>query len=143
MVSPTPCIATCICAVVETWSAVTICVLFLSFSVSVSPSTLDKPECRSAMPAGSSTVWSMASSRTDRCHPIKPSVEETTPLIPSSVRRALESTSPELCLSTWNLPLLVSAPRRAFVCKMLLLSNFTQRRSHKAAVCSVGVNVRT
>ena len=80
----------------------------LPFSVSVSPSMLDKLGCRWAMPAGSCTAWSTASSQMDRCPLIKPSVEEMTLSTPSSARQALGSTSPELCLLTWSPLLLVS-----------------------------------
>ena len=80
------------------------------FSVSVSPSTLDKLGCRLAMPVGSSTVWSMEYSQTGRCLLTKPSAEETMPSIPFSVRRVLGSMSLELFLSIWSQQSLVSVP---------------------------------
>ena len=81
-------------------------VLFF-FSVSASVSMLAKPACRSAMPAGSSTVWSTASSRTDRCPATRPLVGVTIPSTRSSVRLVPASMCPVLCSWTWNPLLLV------------------------------------
>ena len=64
---------------------------FSVHSVSVSPYMLARLACRSAMPAGSCTVWSMASSLTGRCPVTRPLEEETTPSTPSSVRLELGS----------------------------------------------------
>ena len=70
------------------------------FSVSVSVSTLVRPASRLAMPAGSSTVWSMASSRMDRCPATRPSAVVMTPSTRSSVRPAPENMCPGL--SSWT-----------------------------------------
>merc|ERR1711962_276657 len=73
-----------------------------STCVSVSPYTWVKQDVRSAMHAGNYIVWNMGSSLMDKCPVIRRSVEEMTPSTRSSVRRELESTSPELCLSIWS-----------------------------------------
>ena len=82
--------------------------IFSPHSASVSLSTSDKPASRLAMPAGSSTVWSTASSQTARCPPTRPSAEGTTPSTRSSVRPVQGSTFPELCSLTWSRLLSVS-----------------------------------
>ena len=92
-------------------------------SVSASLSTLDKPVCRLAMPAGSSTVWSTVSSQTARCHLTRLSEAETTPPTLSSARRAPGSTYPVPFLSTWS-PLLS-------VSRSVLYSNTTYYHLHE------------
>ena len=78
------------------------------FSVSASPSMWARPAFRSAMPAGSCTVWSTAFSRTARCRPTRLLAVATTASTPSSARLVRESTSRVRCSSTWSPPLLVS-----------------------------------
>ena len=75
--------------------------IFLLYRENVWVFTWVKPECRSAMHAGSCTVWSMASSPTVRCPPTRPSAGETTPSTPSSARQVPEST----CLALSSLTL--------------------------------------
>ena len=89
-------------------------VAFLSphCSASAYPSMLDKPACKSAMHAGNCTVWSTASSLTDRCLPTRPSVGETTPSTRFSAKLELGNTYPVPCLSTWSLPLWVSGQQK-------------------------------
>merc|ERR1712098_121734 len=74
----------------------------LSSCVSASLSMSAKPVSRWAMPAGSSTALSMASSLTAKCHQTRQLVVEMTPSTPSSVRLVLASTSPGLCLLIWS-----------------------------------------
>ena len=79
-----------------------------SSCVSVSPCTSARPASRSVMAAGSSTVWSMASSRTVRCPATRPSGVATIPSTPSSARLVPASTCPALCSSILSPLLLVS-----------------------------------
>lgn len=71
-------------------------------SVNVSLCMSVKPVSRWAMHAGSSTAWSMASSRTDRCPVTRPLEVEMTPSTPSSARPELENMFPGPSLWTWN-----------------------------------------
>ena len=77
----------------------------------VSASTLARPESRSAMHAGSCTVWSTESSLTGRCRPTRLLGAGTTPSIRSSAKRGRENMFPGPCLSIWSLLLLVSNDR--------------------------------
>lgn len=88
--------------------------LFLPHSASVFPSMWARRACRSGTPAGSSTVWSTASSLTDRCRATRRSEGETTPSTRSSVRRAPGSTSPEPSSWILNQPSWVSKFSRLF-----------------------------
>ena len=69
------------------------------YSVSVSLSMSDKPECRWVMPAGSCTVSSTESSLMVRCPATSLLARLTTASTLSSVRPAAVNTFPELCLS--------------------------------------------
>ncbi|XP_019743023.1 tubulin alpha-8 chain-like isoform X1 [Hippocampus comes] len=71
--------------------------------VSVSRYTWARLASRSAMPAGSCTAWSTASSQTVRC-PVKLPSGVRVPPTPSSVRPDRESTSPGRSLWTWSPP---------------------------------------
>ena len=83
-------------------------VLFsVCFSGNVSVSTLVRRASRSAMHAGSCTVWSTASSPTDRCRVTRREVEEMIPSTRSSARRAPANTFHAPSTSTSNQPLSV------------------------------------
>ncbi len=69
-------------------------IFFFSCSVSVFLFMLDKLVCRSAMPAGNSTAWSMEFSQMVRCLLIKQLEGGMTPSTLSSVRLEQESMSP-------------------------------------------------
>ena len=79
-----------------------------SSCVSVSPCTSARPASRSVMVVGSSTVSSMASSRTVRCPATRPSVAVTIPSTRSSARLVPASTCPALSSSISNQLLSVS-----------------------------------
>lgn len=74
------------------------------FSASVYPYTLAKPVSRSATLVGSCTVWSMASSRTDRCRRTRRSAVETIASTRSSARPVPANMFPGRCSSTWSRP---------------------------------------
>ena len=77
-------------------------VMPLSFSVSVSPFMLAKPEFRSETRVGNCTVWNMESNPTVRCPVTRPSAVEMTRSTLSLVKPGLENTFRGLCLLTWN-----------------------------------------
>ena len=87
-----------------------------STCVSVSPCTSARPASRSVMAAGSSTVWSMASSRTVRCPATRPSGVVTIPSTRSSARLELASTCPVLSSSILSPLLLVSHKTSTLIC---------------------------
>ena len=95
-------ILSCISRYYKSFFNVIINIQFFSKSASVSQSTSARPDVRSVTPAGSSTVWSTASSLMARCPPTRPSEPEMTVSILSSPRPELGSTSRELCLWTWS-----------------------------------------
>ena len=68
----------------------------------VFPSTSDKPESRSVMPAGSCTAWNTESSLMVRCHQTRQLEAVMTPSTPSSARLVLANTSQEPSSLTWN-----------------------------------------
>ena len=74
----------------------------LFFSASAYLSILDKLVYRLAMPAGSSTAWSMASNQMGKCHQTKLLGEGTTHSILSSAKLVLGSTSHVQYFWTWN-----------------------------------------
>ena len=90
-------------------------------SVSASACMSARPECRWAMPAGSCTVWSTASSPTVRCRATRLSAEVTTRSTRSSARPEPASTCREPSLSTLSPLSSVSMP---------LLSNAAQLWGH-------------
>lgn len=85
---------------IKTWKLRYYTIILDVFSVSASLFTLVRLEYRSVMPAGNCTAWNMVSSRTVKCHLIKPSEVATTASILSLARPVLASMSPERYLST-------------------------------------------
>ena len=102
-------------------AGITLCVCDDVCSVSASACMSARPECRWAMPAGSCTVWSMASSPTVRCRATRRSAEATTRSTRSSARPEPASTCLEPSSSTLSPLSSVSMP---------LLSNAVQLWGH-------------
>ena len=88
------------------------------FSVSASASILARLACRWVMAVGSSTVWSTASSRTDRCPATSQLAAGTIPSTRSLVKLAPANMSPELSSSIWNPRWLVSFPKHVNLFKL-------------------------
>jgi hypothetical protein len=71
---------------------------FPFYSVNVSQFMSAKPESKWATRVGNFIAWNTEFSLMAKCQAIKLSVVEMTPLIPSSVKLALENMFLELCL---------------------------------------------